>query len=393
VAPVHAADALVGEDPVAVVADIREAVAFLVDVEGDRRGDRAGGAVGAAVVYDPVVLRQDRTVLFHGGLDRGLHLVHLSGAGGVFFAREDQFHGFARLDGEKRSDEIARGDFGPAAERAPRVDGADPHAVERHLQEVRQGLGAHMGARIGHPQVQEAVRIGCDDRIRLHHGVGLSPGPEGVLPDEEGLLYGLVHLAHVDVDVDVDVVLVRFVDLGRTFLHGLFGVENGRERLEVDLDAGDGLEGGLFIDRRDRRDVLADVARLVPGQHRVVLGVAEDPPLDPMGVEAADGGLDPFDFQGPRQVDAADQGMGMGAPEDLGDEHVGKLQVCGVMRRSGDFGEGVASDDPFTDDIQIILHNVPLMADRLMMSEGQRGPGRRLPFRERRAPAFISFTC
>ncbi len=89
---------------------------------------------------------------------------------------------------------------------------------------------------IGHPEVEVAVCIGSDDRIGLHHRVCLACRLEGVLADEEGLPHRFVYLAHVDVNVYVDIVFVFVVDLGSAFFHGFYRVEDGRQRLIVDLN-------------------------------------------------------------------------------------------------------------------------------------------------------------
>ncbi len=210
--------------------------------------------------------------------------------------------------------------------------------------------------RVRHVEVEIATLETGDHGVWFHHGIGLAGRLEGVLPDKVRLLHDPVDLAHVDMNMDVDVVLVLVMDLWCTVLHGLHGVVNGREGLIVHLDTGEGLHCRLLVDGSHRRDVLADVPHLVGVEHGMVLSIPENTPLYTIGVEAADGGLDAWHLEGLRNIDAHDLRVGIRAPQDLCHEHPRKRKVGRIARLACHLRQGIASNNPFAYDIEIVLH-------------------------------------
>ncbi len=188
--------------------------------------------------------------------------------------------------------------------------------------------------------------------MRLQGGVGDFAANEALGEDHVGGLQALLHVAEVVVVLLFDVVRLVLVDPVPRRLHGLFGVEPGRERLVVDLDPFQRLPGHLLGFGRHPGHVVAQVAHLVEGERRLVVPDGQDAVL--VGeVAPGDHGVDTRQGLRPGGIDLPDARVGMRAMEDFPHQHPGQHQVVRVQGSPGHLVRPVHHGQAPADDGQI----------------------------------------
>ncbi len=160
-------------------------------------------------------------------------------------------------------------------------------------------------------------------RLEGHDAVGLGEGRVG----------GRRVAGFPLVDQVVGLALLLVPDHDRVRLERLLGRGDGREHVVVDLDELAGVDGHVRIGGDDGRHLLALVAHLVGGQHR--LGVARQrrhPGQAVLGHElAGHDGHDALHLGRRRRVDALDAGVGHRRAHDGHVEHAGEGDVVEVV--------------------------------------------------------------
>ena len=194
-------------------------------------------------------------------------------------------------------------------------------------------------------------------------------GVEGMLEDQVGLGKPLLHVALAPGDVGEHVVDVRLwlrqalvtghlrMQRRRIRLHGLVGVENGRQLLVFDVDEQQRLLGCRLRFCRYRRHLFSDETHHAPGQHWHV----PKPPAH-QRIRQVGGGDDRVDARnGPcfRRVDADDAGVGERRAQHLAPQHSGQRDVSGVDRLAGDLVRPLAANDGLADGARCRGHFSP----------------------------------
>jgi hypothetical protein len=126
----------------------------------------------------------------------------------------------------------------------------------------------------------------------------------------------------------------------------LFDGHDRRQRLVLHLDQAESAVGGFLVDRRDRRDHVADIAHLVDRDDRLVADRdavvrVRQPYCVGAGYDRGDTGQG---FGAP-DIDRADAGMRVGTAQNLGVQHAGQAEVEGVAGSTGDFVRSVERND------------------------------------------------
>ena len=227
----------------------------------------------------------------------------------VVAPREQHLHRPPALPGQVGRDDrvLARAEL--AAEAAAHVVFNDSDVGRRDLEGPGQAVADAVDV-LGRVVDDEVVALPRGDAaVRLGRVVDLEAGPVGALDDDVGLGEALFDVAPA--------VLEELVDVGLAVAHlrgarvaGLFPIDDGGERLVLDLDQGQGLLGRPLVDGGHGRDLLAGVADLAVGELQ--------------------GGLDPGHGQRRGEVDRNDLGRGPRRAQDLADEHALEPDVVRV---------------------------------------------------------------
>jgi hypothetical protein len=289
------------------------AVRALVDID-----DRLGDVVARRDPSRRVVQereRDDRPVL------PGPDLVGLAGrrpvadADGVVAPRVQDLDRPPGLAGQVRRRDRIIAEAELAAEAAAHVVLDDGDVGRRELEGPGQAVADAVDA-LGRIVDDEVVALPHGDAaVRLGRVVDLEARPVGPLDDDVGLREALLDVApRVLVDL-LDIGLV-VADLRGTRVAGLLPVDDVGERLVFDLDEGQGLLGRPLVDRGHGRDLLSGVADLALGELQ--------------------GGHDPRQGQGRREVDRDDLGRRVGRAKVLADEHPAELDIVGEFGPAGD---------------------------------------------------------
>jgi len=139
-------------------------------------------------------------------------------------------------------------------------------------------------------------------------------------------------------------VRIGIVYCGSVVLQGVGGIEDAGKLLVNDLNEVDSLLGGLLVDSRDSRDLVADKSDLIPAEGILIrellerLGIAK---LAAVEILARDDALYAGQRLGFGGVDAYDLGMGIRAAFELSVEHAGKNDVFCVLGSARDLVFGV----------------------------------------------------
>ncbi len=353
---------LVREDPRRVEAVGRKVVGSREQLAGVVGRHQAVGAVRAAVDDDARVHARQPPVPGRAALVAHLHRVPAAVRVEDLLARPQHLHRAPRQHRELRDAELERERIGFSAERAAERGLDHAHARLRQLQ--------HAGERAVHvvrdlrrgPHREHAVRaVLRDGAVRLHRRVGRAVERVLALHHDVGAVDRGVDLAELQVHVLRDVtVLAVLGDCRFGAGQGLVRVEMGLEDRVFDLDQLQRVDGRVLVEGRDRGDGLADVAHLVHGERRLVLGPGQDAEFYRQ-IGADDDREHPGQRAGAAGVDGLDDRVRMRAAQQLRVQHARQLDVVGVDRRAGRLAEAV--------DLALRLAN-----DREVLAPGRAGP-------------------
>ena len=151
------------------------------------------------------------------------------------------------------------------------------------------------------------------------------------------------------------------MDLGGLRVERLAHVEHCGPLVELDVDPGDGLGGGLLVVCGDERDRLALVAHLVLRQQRLVgrdPQSREVPVLEQWHVLPGDDRVHAGHLLGRSRVHACDPRVVVRRAKRLHPQGSGDADVVDVGRAAGDVGDPVVARDSCADD----LHSAPPVA-------------------------------
>ncbi len=287
-----------------------------------RRGDAQAG-VGSAVENVPAMHPGD--LAFFGNAGGQLDVLGVAPAvmKEDFLAIENDFDRPAGFHRQRGADVLGRRRLQLAAEAA--ADEGLDHAHIAHLQSEHAGdVVLKVVGRLGAgPDGELAVFPFADGGVRLHGGVIGPVALKAVGPDVVALMESLFHVAEFLVYLDADVALVLRVDLGLVFVHRRERVQNRRQDLVFDVDQAERLDGGLLVHRGHGRNLVADLEHFFDGEYGLVVAGRGDAVKGRRHVLRRNDGLDarqPLRLGG---VDAEDPGVGVGAAQDLADEHAG----------------------------------------------------------------------
>ena len=130
--------------------------------------------------------------------------------------------------------------------------------------------------------------------------------------------------------------------------HRRLDVGHMGQDLVIDLDELQGLAGNDGVGRGDARHRMTFIEHLVAGHH-IAQHVAQIR-IALLEVVAGDDGLDARQGQGLGDVDGADPRMGMGAAQDLADEHGGGRHVGAELGPARDLVQAVRAQGARADD-------------------------------------------
>ena len=266
-----------------------------------------------------------------------LHVVIAGEAGGdeVFGAAFHPLHRLADEQGCRGGHHIAGVDGHLVAEPAADVGAHDADVLLRqsgHHGEQRPvgvgGLRGHVdGGLSGH-----RVHVG-HDAARLQRS-GVRAGIVGLQGDHpiglgKGLFGGALVAGLPGVGQIVGLALLLVPDQRRPLFQGLLGRGDGRQLLVVHHDVLEGVSGDVGIGGDHRGHLLALVAHLVGGQHRLGIARQGGHPGQSVLVHqiAGDHGQHPVDGGGRRGVDAVDAGVGQRRAQDGHVQRVGQVDV------------------------------------------------------------------
>ena len=362
-------------------------------VPGGEGGAGLEGAVGAAGVPRLQLARDDTAVALHAapdGQDRGL--VGVAG-GQLFRVGHHDLHRPARFPGEEERDGQVPG-VPLAAELAAHVHGVHADPVRLHADGAGQHPARPEGVLGARPDLQAAVRVdGQQSGVGLQVALVPAGDAESVLQGDVRLAETLLHVALAPeqpgkavVDVGSQALVGRpvvardiVVDQRRSGLGGRQRIEHRGQNLVVHLDEAKRRFRGLGGLRRHRGHPVADVPHPVPAQHRHVEDLLAHEMVG--DVLARHHGLDPGSAPGAVGVDAADAGVGMGAPEDLAPEQPFARDVGGIPGAPGDLVRPLGPRHGSADDFEIRHGSVPVSASNTAPSRSRKGyfaPGIRL---------------
>ena len=276
-----------------------------------------------------------------------------------FLAGVDQPHRPPRGLDEQRQEDLD-GDVFLAAE--PAADDRALHAdlVLRHAERLRDApeMLDHLRR---HAEVDHALAVEPPDaRFRLDVGVVLVGHPEGVLDDQVGLGEAAFQVALADLPL-ADLV-VRVMQDRRARLQPVFGIEDARRRLVLDLDQSQRRLGDRLGLGGDQRDRLADEADVVDRQHGRIrplalrlAGLPRHVGDEPRIGQVARGEHADDARQGARlaHVEPDDARRRLGAAEDLGVQHPGHAEVAGVDGRADGLAQRIHPAQRLADDLQL----------------------------------------
>ncbi len=253
--------------------------------------------------------RGERPVLLRPGLVGLVRRRPVADTHRVVAPREQHLHRPPALAGQVGRDDRVLAHAELAAEAAAHVVLDDGDVGRRDLEGPGQAVADAVDV-LGRVVDDEVVALPRGDAaVRLGRVVDLEAGPVGALDDDVGLGEAFFDVAPA--------VLEELVDVGLAVAHlrggrvaGLLPIDDGGERLVLDLDQGQGLLGRPLVDGRHGRDLLAGVADLAVGELQ--------------------GGLDPGHGQRRGEVDRNDFGRGPRRAQDLADEHAPEPDVVRV---------------------------------------------------------------
>ena len=163
----------------------------------------------------------------------------------------------------------------------------------------------------------------------------------------------------VDVVIGERVLRIGFVDDRRAGLQRLLDVEHRGQRLVVDADLCEGLEGLALAVGDDGDDRLALVAHLVDRERRLVvlaeIDQAEQRVEIARHVGAADDPAYPGGALGLDGVDAADARVRVRAAQHLQMQHALQLVIVEIGRGAGDMTEHVLALGALADLLEIVV--------------------------------------
>ena len=242
--------------------------------------------------------------------------------------------------GELRDDDLMAEGIALPPERATVRAGDHPDARRRELQHLGERPMHIVRCLGGAPQRELSIgRRGPvgHRRVLLHGQVGVPHEEEQVLAYEIGLRQASVDVAEFEMDELVDVPGIRIVvDRRLGMLDGVERVGEGPQHLVLDGDQVERLGGRFFAGGRDRRHGVAHEARFVERQGVLVLAHGEDAERDRQ-VLPDEHRFDAGESGGFGRVDRDDASVGVGAAEQLREEHPGQEQVVGEPGNARDF--------------------------------------------------------
>src|SRR3990170_4524422 len=170
----------------------------------------------------------------------------------------------------------------------------------------------------------------ADGGMRLHGDMGGPIPLKAIGPDVVALLESHFYVAEVLVYLYADVALVLRVYLGLIFIHRPERVQNRRQHLVFDVDQSERLDGGLLVHRGHGCNLVADLEHFFDGKYGLVVAGRGDAVKGRWDVLRRNDGLDARELLRLGGIDAEDPRVGVGAAQDLADEHAGHLQVARV---------------------------------------------------------------
>ena len=148
-------------------------------------------------------------------------------------------------------------------------------------------------------------------------------------------------------------------------LHSLVGVEHWWQYIVVHIQGRQGLLSSSGGGRRHRRHGVSDIEGLLSRHdvaavetvvNRCSFLLVGDFRRDLRQVLGSHNGLDARDGQGPGGVDAADDGVGVGASKYLAHQPAGWMDIGGVPGPAGDLVRPVVADGSRADDVERLIH-------------------------------------
>ena len=162
------------------------------------------------------------------------------------------------------------------------------------------------------------------------------------------------------------------MDLGRARLEGLDLIEDVGQRLILDFDEFQGLEGRGLVDGRDRRHFLPHEPDLPAGQGRLVVVLV--PPLDLRNVVPGQDRLHARQLPGAGDLEPGDAGVGVRTAEQLADKHPRKDEIRRVIGRALHLLRGVDHGVGLAEKRKAVLTHLRISSGVGVLESGTPGP-------------------
>ena len=232
-------------------------------------GRRVRAHIGAVIVKEFVVDREDAAVGIDGGADVMLLLARMVGGDQVLAAVLDPFDGLLEGESGGADQHVFRIDFAADAEAASNMAFIEMHIVARaadHLRDVVAVPPRHLGGAVHFQNIAAFVVTG-DGATRFHRHAGMAAGRQRERNDRVRRLERRLDVAITFAD-HARLCGVRAVEWAGC----AGGIEHRRERLDIQFDQVCGVLGDILIGREHHDDWLADIAHIILCQHGLAIG-------------------------------------------------------------------------------------------------------------------------
>ena len=226
----------------------------------------------AAIDDEMIAQREDAAFVVEADVDIVDLVARVTGTHQMLAAVLDPLHRPSELAGQKRNQQIFRIDMTFDAEAAADVERKATHAGLGKL-EHRGCLAPHPMHHLGGRPDRDRIRPGlvqADDAAALHGHGGVAVMLEAPLQAARRTRQRGIHIGLADREGANQVGAESIMDDCRTGTQRLLGIEDRRQRIEIERDQLGRVFSRVTALRQDDSDGLADMTDLVVGKERLL---------------------------------------------------------------------------------------------------------------------------
>ncbi len=164
----------------------------------------------------------------------------------------------------------------------------------------------------------------------------------------------LIYITKMVVHHSVDVILVFFMELGRSFLHGFFWIEHGRKLFVIDLDQFQSFLRCFLVQGDYSHHFITDIAHTLFGEHIFVIAGRRHSVGNIGNIFPGENQLDSLKLFRLTGINLFYQPVRNGRMQDFSVEHVLKIQISRVLGLSTDFRRGIHTRQAFPHGLEFI---------------------------------------